>query len=269
MNKLFEDVRYALRQFRNNPGFTLTAVVTLALGIGANTAIFTLLDQALLRSLPVKDPAKLVLLRFTGRDRGHLNDDGSDAQDFFSYPMYRDLRDKNTVLEGLIAANRAQAGVVWHDTPGLAQTELVSGNYFDVLGVRPAAGRLFVQSDDVQPNANPIVVLSYGYWQRRFGSDPKIVGQSILVNGQPFAVVGVAPPSFQSVQMGYVPDIFVPITMKKAITPDRDDLLDRRSRWMTMVGRLKPGLTLAQGQAGIDPLWHSLRAEELAQISHS
>jgi predicted permease len=269
MNRLMEDVRYALRQFRNSLGFTLTAVVTLALGIGANTAIFTLLDQALLRNLPVKDPEKLVLLRFTGSDRGRLNDDGSDAQDFYSYPMYRDLRDKNTVLEGLIAAKRAEAGVLWHNTPGLASAELVSGNYFDVLGVRPATGRLFVQADDVQPNANPIIVLGYGYWQRRFGSDPQVVGQSVMVNGQPFTIVGVAPESFQSVQMGYVPDIFVPITMKKAIIPDRDDLLDRRSRWMTMVGRLKPGLTLAQAQAGIDPLWHSLRAEELAQMSHS
>src|SRR5271170_5653781 len=208
MHKLLEDVRYALRQFRNNPGFTLTAVVTLALGIGANTAIFTLLDQALLRNLPVKDPTKLVLLRFTGTDRGRLNDDGSDPQDFFSYPMYRDLRDKNTVLEGLIAAKRAEAGVLWHNSPGLARAELVSGNYFNVLGVSPAAGRLFVQADDVQPNANPIIVLGYGYWQRRFGSEPQVVGQSVLVNGQPFTIVGVAPQSFQSVQTGYVPDIF-------------------------------------------------------------
>ena len=269
MVSLIEDVRYALRQQRQNPGFTLTAIVTLALGIGANTAIFTLLDQALLRSLPVKDPAKLVLLRFTGTDRGHLNDDGSDPQDFFSYPMYRDLRDKNTVLEGLIAAKRAQTGVLWHNSPGLAQTELVSGNYFDVLGVHPAAGRLFMQADDVQPNANPIVALGFGYWQRRFGSDPRVIGQSILINGRPFTVVGVAPASFQSVQMGYVPDIFVPITMKRAITPDRDELLDRRSRWLTIVGRLKQGTTLPQAQAGIDPLWHSLRAEELSQMPHS
>src|SRR5271163_1611787 len=268
MYELLEDVRYALRQFRNNPGFTLTAVVTLALGIGANTAIFTLLDQALLRNLPVKDPTKLVLLRFTGTDRGRLNDDGSDPQDFFSYPMYRDLRDKNTVLEGLIAAKRAEAGVLWENTPGLAKAELVSGNYFDVLGVHASAGRLFVQSDDVQPDANPIVALSYGYWQRRFGADRQIIGQSILVNGHPFTVVGIAPPSFQSVQMGYVPDIFVPITMKKSLRPDEDDLLNRRSRWLNIVGRLKPDLTLIQAQSGIDPLWHALRSDELNQMSH-
>src|SRR5271170_8312684 len=252
MHKLVEDVRYALRQFRNNPGFTLTAVVTLALGIGANTAIFTLLDQALLRSLPVKDPAKLVLLRSTGSDTGHLSDYGGDQHDYYSYPMYRDLRDKNAVFSGLIATTRAEAGVLWDNSPGLAKAELVSGNYFDVLGVHPTAGRLFVQSDDVQPDANPIVALSYGYWQRRFGSDRQIIGQTVLVNGHPFTVIGVAAPSFQSVQMGYVPDIYVPMTMKHVIDPSQDDLLMRRSRWMNIVGRLKPGVTLIQAQAGID-----------------
>ncbi len=268
MNRLVEDIRYALRQFRNNPGFTLTAVITLALGIGANTAIFTLLDQALLRSLPVQDPAKLVLLRFSGSDSGHLHDYGGDQHDYFSYPMYRDLRDKNAVFSGLIATTRTDAGVLWNNSPGLAKAELVSGNYFDVLGVHPSAGRLFVQADDVQPEANPIVALSYGYWQRRFGADRQVIGQSILVNGHPFTVVGVAPASFQSVQMGYVPDIFVPITMKKSMTPDEDDLLDRRSKWLNIVGRMKPDLTLTQAQSGVDPLWHALRAEELSQMSH-
>ncbi len=268
MNRLIEDIRYALRQFRNNLGFTATAVITLALGIGANTAIFTLLDQALLRSLPVKDPAKLVLLRFTGSDTGHLHDYGGDRHDYFSYPMYRDLRDKNAVFDGLIATTRADAGVLWNNSPGLAKAELVSGNYFDMLGVHASAGRLFVQSDDAQPEANPIVVLSYGYWQRRFGADRQIIGQTILVNGHPFTVVGIAPPSFQSVQMGYVPDIFVPITMKKSMTPDENDLLDRRSRWLNIVGRLKPALPLTQAQSGIDPLWHALRTDELNQMSH-
>ncbi len=268
MYRSMEDVRYALRQFRNNPGFTLTAVLTLALGIGANTAIFTLLDQALLRSLPVKDPAALVLLRNSGTDEGHLHDYGGERGDYFSYPMYRDLRDKNATFDGLIATTRADTGVLWKNNPGLAKTELVSGNYFDVLGVHPAAGRLFVQSDDLQPDANPIVALSYGYWQRRFGSDPQVIGQAILVNGHPFTVIGVTAPAFQSVQMGYVPDIFVPMTMKKVITPGEDDLLNRRSRWMNIAGRLKPGESVAQATAGIDPLWHALREEELKQMPH-
>ncbi len=268
MSRLLEDVRYALRQFRNNPGFTLTAVVTLALGIGANTAIFTLLDQALLRSLPVKDPAKLVLLRFTGTDTGSLSGYGGDEGNYFSYPMYRDLRDKNAVFGGLIATSRAETGVVWKNEPGISRAELVSGNYFDVLGVHPAVGRLLVQSDDVQPNANPIVALSYGFWQRRFGADPSVIGQSALINGHPFTIVGVAPPAFQSAQMGYVPDIYVPMMMKKVITPDADNLQERRSKWMNIIGRLKPGMSTTQAQAGIDPLWHALRAEEFSQMSH-
>lgn len=269
MARLFEDIRYALRQFRSNPGFTLTAVLTLALGIGANTAIFTLLDQALLRSLPVKDPASLVLLRYSGAFSGHSHDYGGDEHDYFSYPMYRDLRDKSGVFDGLIATTRAGAGVVWHNSPEVAEAELVSGNYFDVLGVRAAVGRLFVQADDAQPEANPIVVLSHGYWQRRFGADPQVVGQSVLINGRPFTIVGIGPASFQSVQMGYLPDIFVPITMKKTMTPGEDDLLDHQSKWMNIVGRLKPGVSAAQAQAGVDPLWHALRADELAQRGHS
>ncbi len=268
MARLIEDVRYALRQFRNNPWFTLTAVVTLALGIGANTAIFTLLDQALLRSLPVKDPSKLVLLRFTGTDTGSLSDYGGDEGNYFSYPMYRDLRDKNVVFDGLIATSRAQTEVLWKNEPGLSRAELVSGNYFDVLGVRPAVGRLFVQSDDVEPNANPIIALSYGFWQRRFGADPSVIDQSVLINGHAFTIVGVAPPAFQSAQMGYVPDIYVPMMMKKVITPDADNLQERRSKWMNIIGRTKPGMSATQAQAGIDPLWHALRAEELSQMSH-
>jgi predicted permease len=268
MSSILEDLRYALRQFRNNAGFTLTAVVTLALSIGANTAIFTLLDQALLRSLPVKDPASLVLLQYTGSFSGHSHDYGGDEHNYFSYPMYRDLRDKNRVFEGLIATSRAQAGVVWKNQPALASTELVSGNYFDVLGVQPALGRLFVPADDLQPEQSPLVVLSYGYWQRRFGADASVIGQTVLVNGQPFTVTGVAAAKFQSVQMGFVPDIFTPMSMKKTLTPGEDDLLERHSKWMNIVGRLKSGMTPAQAQAGIDPLWHALRAEELAERGH-
>jgi predicted permease len=183
--------------------------------------------------------------------------------------MYRDLRDRSSVFEGLIATTRAGAGGVWHNSPEVAEAELVSGNYFDVLGVRAAVGRLFVQADDAQPEANPIVVLSHGYWQRRFGADPSVVGQSVLINGRPFTVVGVGPASFQSVQMGYLPDIFVPITMKKTMTPGEDDLLNHRSKWMNIIGRLKPGVSLAQAQAGVDPLWHALRADELSQQGRS
>src|SRR3979409_2157332 len=135
MNGLLQDVRYALRQLRKSPSFTAVAVLTLALGIGANTAIFGLLDQALLRSLPVKDPDRLVLLRYSGSNTGHISSRTHDKL-YFSHPMYRDLRDRNSVFSGVIATDLTQAGLQWRSQPELAATELVSGNYFDVLGVR-------------------------------------------------------------------------------------------------------------------------------------
>src|SRR5215472_11775260 len=262
MNGLLQDLRCALRQLRKSPAFTAVAVITLALGIGANTAIFVLLDQVLLRSLPVKDPDRLVLLRFTGADRGHVSSRTDDAL-YFSYPMYRDLRDRNSVFSGLIATDAAQVGVQWHKEPELVYAELVSGNYFDVLGVLSAAGRLFVASDDVVPEANPVAVLSFAYWQRRFGGDRGIVGQTILINGRPFTVVGVARRGFHSAVMGDTPGIFIPMMMKTEVMPGVNDLENRRSRWLNIVGRLKPGLSAAQAEAGISPLWFAIRSDEL------
>ena len=171
MNGFAQDFRYAIRQLGKAPGFAAVAIVTLALGIGANTAIFSLLDQALLRTLPVKDADRLVILQSLGSFNGHTSS-RTDENFSFSYPMYRDLRDGNSVFSGLIATDKASVGVQWHNQPELVDGELVSGNYFDVLGVRPALGRLLVASDDVVPDANPVAVLSFSYWQRRFGADP-------------------------------------------------------------------------------------------------
>jgi putative ABC transport system permease protein len=265
---ILQDIRYALRQLCKSPAFTAVALATLALGIGANTAIYTLLDQAMLRRLPVKEPNRLVLLRYSGRNNGYSNVRFDDSLGF-SYPMYRDLRDHNSVLSGLVATFRAQVGVQWHNEPEIADAEMVSGNYFDVLGVQPALGRLFVPSDDLAQEANPVVVLSFSYWQQRFGSDPRIVNQVISVNGHPFAVIGVAAPGFHSVVSEDNPAIYVPMMMKPQITPGWNDLDARRSAWLNIVGRLQPGLTRTQAQAGIDPLWHSIRAEELDQMGHS
>ena len=217
MSGLVQDVRYALRQLRKSPVFTAIAVLTLTLGIGANTAIFGLLDQALLRSLPVKEPERLVLLRYSGSNTGRLNS-RSDGKLYFSYPMYRDLRDRNSVFSGVIATDGTQAGLEWRGQPELVATELVSGNYFDVLGVRPALGRLLVASDDTVPNGNPVGVLSFNYWQRRFGGDRGVLNQSISVNGHPFTVIGVAQPGFHSVVMGDTPDLFAPITIDRKST---------------------------------------------------
>ncbi len=267
MNGLFQDLRYALRQLRKSPGFTAVAVLTLALGIGANTAIFGLLDQALLRSLPVREPDRLVLLRYSGSNTGHLSS-RADGKTYFSYPMYRDLRNGNSVFSGIIATDWTQAGFEWRNQPQLVATELVSGNYFDVLGVQPALGRLLVASDDTVPNGNPVAVLSFSYWRRQFGRDPTILNQSILVNGHPFTVIGVAQPGFHSVVMGDTPDLFVPMMMKAQVMPGTDDLENRRSSWLNIVARLKPGVSREQAEAGINPLWTAIRADELNQMQH-
>lgn len=268
MRTIIDDLRYGLRLLSKTPAFTGIALATLALGIGANTAIYTLLDQALLRRLPVKDPAQLVILRYTGVNNGYTQSRADDHL-AFSYPMYRDLRDRNSVFSGLIATFQAQVGVQWHNEPALASAELVSGNYFDVLGVQPAMGRLFVASDDIAQEANPVLVLSFGYWQRRFGSDSRVLNQSISINGHPFTVIGVAPPGFHSAVSGDDPAIFVPMMMKPQITPGWNDLEARRSAWLSIIGRLKPGITRAQAQAAIDPVWHAIRSDELSQMGHS
>jgi len=268
MSGLLQDVRCAIRQLRKSPGFTVVAALTLALGIGANTAIFGLLDQALLRNLPVKEPDRLILLRYSGSNTGQLRS-RSDNNLYFSYPMYRDLRDRNSVFSGVIATDWTQAGLQWRNQPELVATELVSGNYFDVLGVQPALGRLFVTSDDTVPNGNPVAVLSFNYWQRRFAGDHSILNQGILVNGHPFTVIGVAQRGFHSVVMGDTPDLFAPMTMKSQVLPGDDDLEDRRSSWLNIVARLKPGVSREQAEAGINSLWFAIRADELKQITHS
>jgi putative ABC transport system permease protein len=264
---LMNDISYALRQFRKSPLFTLIAVITLAVGIGASTAIFTLLDQALIRSLPVNHPEQLVRLRYTGESPGHTNNYGGDDKDFFSYPMYRDLRDKNSVFSGLLANDEKYVGVQWNDRSELAEAELVSGNYFEVLGLQPALGRLLLPSDDV-PNGNPVVVLSSNYWKMKLGSNPDVIGKALLLNAHPFTIVGVVQPGFHSVVAGETPGLFVPASAKNIITPRWQDFEDRQSHWITIVGRLKPGESLQQAQAGLDPLWHAIRAEELKQFGY-
>ena len=227
MDTVLQNVRYAFRQLRKYPGFTAIAVLTLAVGIGANASIFSLVDQVLLKRLPVREPGRLVMLKFTGSDTGHTSSYGGTGDLYFSYPMYRDLRDQNQVFEGMLAMFPAQVGVQWRNTPSLAKSELVSGNYFSLLGVKPALGRLFVPDDSATRGASPLVVLSYRYWTQHFASDPSVVSQSLLVNGNSFTIVGVAQSGFNSVIGGTLPDIFVPITMKAQMTPHWDELEDR------------------------------------------
>jgi putative ABC transport system permease protein len=266
MSSLLQDQRYALRQLRKSPGFTMTVVLTLALGIGANAAVFTIFDQALLRMLPVQQPKELVRFVWTGSFSGSASSFGGDSSNYFSYPMYKDLRDQNQVFSGMLAADRTSVGVSWHNQAENKESEIVSGNYFQLLGLKPALGRLLTPQDDTAKNANPVVVLSYDYWKTRFAASREIAGQTLLINGHPFTILGVAPANFSSAIGGYRPGIFIPISMVEIAMPwtaPRDDLNSHSSIWLTLVARLKPGMTAAQAEAGLGPLWHSLRAYEL------
>src|SRR5580704_15719346 len=268
MARLTSDVRFALRQVLRSPGFAITAVVTLALAIGANTAIFTLLNQALLRALPVKDPSQLVVLSYAGSRDGHKESQGGDSpghDHYFSYPMYQDLRDNNKVFSGLAAAAPANAGVSWNNRAEQVPVEMVSGNYFQTLGVRPAAGRLLLPGDETTDKANPVVVLSFDYWTSRL-AQAAVVGKTLLVNGYLFNIVGVAAPGFHTIVWGRQPDLYVPITMQTVIEPEWTYLNDHRSYWLNIVGRLHPGETPQQAMAGVNPLWVSLRTNEFPLV---
>jgi predicted permease len=263
---MLQDLRYAIRQLRKSPAFALVAILTLALGIGANTAIFTLLDQALLRELPVSHPEQLVRLQYIGSNTGRISAFGGDSHTYFSYPMYKDLRDKNQVFAGMLASIEVGVGVQWNNQTDLASGELVSGNYFDVLGVKPALGRLFVPADDAAQNGTPVVVLSYNYWNSHFGADPRVINQVLYINGQPFTIIGVAAPNFHSAVAGYTPKVFMPMMTKALVTPGWNDLDNRRSAWLVLIARLKPGVSREQAEAAMTPLWRSIRATELADI---
>src|SRR6202167_4709254 len=171
MEDLLQDIRFGLRTLGKNPGFTIVAIFTLALGIGANAAIFSLTDQVLLRLLPVERPRELVVLSSPGRSWGRTWSDG-DGSTSFSYPTYKEIRDRNEVFAGSLARFHVQVSAGWHGESQLAEAELVSGNYFQVLGVRPFLGRVLASPDETAPAASPVAVLSYGYWTRHFGSDP-------------------------------------------------------------------------------------------------
>jgi predicted permease len=265
MNNLLQDLRYGARMLLKQPGFTLIAVITLALGVGANTAIFSLLDQVMLRRLPVERPDELVVLRAPGPIRGHAWSDG-DIATSFSYPMYKNLREKNEVFTGLLARYAIPLSVSTRGQTERASGELVSGNYFETLGVRPALGRVFSQADEQLAGAHPVAALSYGYWSRRFGLDPTILNQTLLVNGQSLTVVGVTRAGFNGVQVGQTPDIFIPLMMKAQMTPNWDGLKDWNDYWLAIIGRLKPGVTREQAEARLALTFRPLLEEQLPMI---
>jgi predicted permease len=260
------DLRYAWRQLWKSPGFAVTAVVTLALGIGATTAIFTLFDQVLLRVLPVERPRELVRMEWHGSFSGSMSAFGGGIGNYYSYPMYRDLRDRNEVFSGVLAAMKTSVGVSWHNQAEDEHAEVVSGNYFQVLGLRPFAGRLFTAADETAKDANAVVVLSYDYWRNHFGASREVIGQTVLINGHAFTIVGIAPQNFHTAIGGYRPGLFLPVTMAEIAMPwtaSRHDLDNHLSIWLTLVARLKPGVTATQAEASLGPLWHALRAQEV------
>jgi predicted permease len=261
---MWNDLRFGLRTLRRSPVFTVVAVLSLALGIGANTSIFSLLSQVMFRFLPVADPERLVVFHTDGQREGRSSSDNSEA--VFSYPMYKDLRDRNQVFSGVIARSSAPVALSYRGQTERAGAEMVSGNFFEVLGVRPAIGRLFTAEDDGAPGAHPVVVLTHGYWKRRFGGSPALVNQKINLNGHPMIVLGVAPPAFHGVLAGDTPDVLVPIAMKREMTPTWGALDDRRVRWLNVFARLQPGTPRQQAGAAINVLYRSISEDELARM---
>jgi len=261
MSSLSQDIRYALRTLARTPGFSLVVIVTLGLGIGANTAIFSLMDQVLIRLLPVRHPASLVQLDGPGPFSGRTVNERT-----FSYPMYVDLRDRNDVFDGLVGRFGAAATLTGRGQAERVEVELVSGNTFDVLGVAPVLGRSFTADDDRNPGAHPVVMLSFDYWQRRHGGSPAVLNQTLTINSTPMTIVGVAPRGFAGIAATQSPDLFIPLMMKAQITPTWNDLDNRRSRWVYVVGRLKPGLTADAAKTRLDVLYQQINEFELKEV---
>jgi len=241
------------------------AVLSLALGIGANVAIFTLVHQLILQLLPVNHPEQLVLL--TARGHHYGSNTGSNS---LSYPMYQDFRDRNEVFSGLLCRYGDTFSIGFEGRTELVSGETVSGNYFSVLGVGAALGRVFTPNDDVTEGGHPLAVLSYTYWKTRFAGDPAIVGQKIVVNGFPLTVIGVSQAGFDGVQPGYSPQVRVPMAMHDELpkTPF-PELQNRRRRFVQVFGRLRPGITLEKAKAGLQPLFHQILQMEVQMPAFS
>ena len=262
LDKIAQDIRYGIRTLLGSPGFCLIAVATLALGIGANTAMFSLLDQIVLRLLPIKEPERLVMVT----ERGNFYGD-SYGPDTLSWPMFEDLRDNNHVFSGMFCRFPASVTLGFGDKAAQVTAELVSASYFPVLGIDMALGRPIMEQDDSIPDSQPVVVLSYSFWQTYFNSDRTIVGRAIEINSRNMTVIGVARRGFDGIELGNPTKLFVPIMMKTAMTPRSDGLKDRRRRlqWLKAYGRLKPGVTMEQAQASLQPLLHSILEMEVRQ----
>ncbi len=261
MARIISDFGFALRNLRRSPLFAVVAVSSLALGIGANTAIFTLIDQLMLRLLPVEHPERLAMIWSTGPHIG--SNRGSRAA---SYPMYQDFQQKASAFSHVFCVYEADTSASFGGQTERISAELVSGNYFQALGVKPAVGRVFSpEQDDRVYKGHPSVVLGYQYWITRFAADPGVVGQKMIVNNYPMTIVGVSAAGFNGLDPTRAPQIRVPIQMKPLMTPGWDDIGDRRSQWVRMFGRLKPGFTLESARASLQPLFIQILRDELTR----
>ena len=250
-------LRLRLRSLMKSPVLTVVAVLSLALGIGANTAMFTLVDQIQLRLLSVDKPQELVQLRLEGGRFGGNNGDGLHT---FSYPLYRALRDQDDVLAGLAGQRVESASLTSSDRSELTSVGMVSGNFFQILGVRAHSGRLLTPDDDRQRDGHPVAVLQYQFWQNRFGGRP-VLGSQIQLNGASFTIVGIADAKFEGTSTGLPVRLWVPVMMKRAITPTWDSMDDDRNAWFYLFARLKPGITREKAEASLK-VWYRQRQQE-------
>src|ERR1700722_4313057 len=255
MQTVWKDIRYACRMLARSPGFTIVVVVSLALGIGANTAIFSIVNAYLLRPMPVDQPDRLVAVYLTSP---HWNGVGG-----FSYPDLLDYRKQETGLSDLMGSTGIPLSITGGEKPELIWGEIVTGNYFSGLGVRPVAGRAFLPEETREPGKNPVCVMNYNFWRRKFHSDPRVVGQSLKINGHEFAIVGVAPRGFIGTTLfNFIPDVWVPVTMQQTVAPAYGNYLEGRdNRWISLRARLKPGVTRAQAQAAMNVIARQLARE--------
>jgi predicted permease len=257
METLLHDLRYGTRQLLKHRAFTILAIISLALGIGANTAIFSLVNTVLLRPLPVKEPSRLIEVY------GALHN-GADFT-IQSYLNYKDYRDRNDVFSGLFVYRMVVSSLSHNGSNERAWGFLASGNYFDVLGVKPILGRGFLPEEDQTPGSHPVAVLSYACWQHRFAGDPSIVGRTILLNNHTFTIIGVAPKGFIGTEVAYAPEFWTPMMMAKEIEPGSTWLDRRDSDNLFMIGRIKPGVTRAQTKAALDAITLQLGKEYPAE----
>jgi predicted permease len=265
LEALKRDMRLAVRMLRRTPGVTAIAILSLALGIGANTVVFTLMKQVVLDSLPVPDAKRLVILHNTEPELGHESSNGMRSS--FSYPLYRDLRSHTTnIFENILARYPITVSLTTSNQTQRIQGELVSGNYFQVLGVRSWRGRVFTSADDQKPGAHPVVVLGYGFWKQQFGGNLAILNQKILLNRSPYVVVGIAAPSFYGIDISQRADVFVPMAMKAHMMPGGGELNDRLNHWANLIAKLRPGVTLQKASAALSVIYPPLRDQDLTLI---